>query len=256
MGAGRRAIMATAHERKVQPAMMQTRGRSARMEKAYDRMALEFGVPATTERFTAAGVYDKTGLLTIIALVTGAVGYATQSAGLALLGILGGAVLALVGIFKPGTARVVAPLYAVAEGLALGAITAAYATGSSGVAPLAIIFTGAIFIAALVVFRSGLVRVTPKFVSMTLMGGIGFLVVLVAGMLGLFPGLSSQTGLLVLGIVGLGLGVAYLFVDFDYIAVGEQRALPVEAEWYGALILMMSLVFVYINVLRILGRRR
>lgn len=236
--------------------MMQTRGRSARLEKAYDRMALEFDVPSTVERFTAAGVFDKTGLLAIIALVTGAVGYATDSGGLALLGIVAGFVLAMIGIFRPATARVVAPLYAVAEGFALGAITATYATGSNGIAPLAVIFTGAVFVAALVVFRSGLVKVTPRFVSMTIVGGVGFLFVLLAGMLGLFPGLSSQTGLLVFGVIGVVLGVAYLFIDFNYVTVGEQRGLPAEAEWYGALMLMMSLVFVYINVLRILGSRR
>jgi uncharacterized YccA/Bax inhibitor family protein len=150
----------------------------------------------------------------------------------------------------------VAPLYAAAEGVALGAITASYATGSNGIAPLAIIFTGGIFLGALAIFRSGLVKVTPRFVSMTMMATVGFLVVLVGGMLGLFPGLSSQTGLLVFGVIGVAIAVAYLFMDFNYVQVGEERALPVQGEWYAALMLMMSLVFVYINVLRILASRR
>lgn len=236
--------------------MMQTKGRSARMERAFDRMTAEYGPATDTRTFTAAGVYDKLGLLVILALVTGAVGYAVDSLALFVGGLVAGLILSLIGIFRPGSARIVAPLYAVAEGLALGTITAAFATGTSGIAPLAIIFTGAVFVAALVVFRSGLVKVTPKFVSMTIMAGFGFMVVLIAGMLGLFPGLNGQTGLLVFGVVGLVIAVAYLFIDFNYVAVGEQRGLPVEGEWYGALILMMSLVFVYINVLRILASRR
>ncbi|HEY2429774.1 MAG TPA: Bax inhibitor-1/YccA family protein [Acidimicrobiales bacterium] len=238
--------------------MMQTQGRSARMERAYDRLSAEYGGPGTisAERFTAAGVYDKVGLLVILALVTGAIGYATASIGLFWLGLVGGLVFSLVGIFRPRTAPVMAPLYALAEGLALGALTAAYAVGSNGIAPLAIIFTGGVFLTALVIFRSGLVKVTPKFVSMTLMASVGFLLVLLGGWLGLFPGLNSQTGLLVFGIIGVVIGVAYLFIDFNYVEVGEQRGLPVEGEWYGALMLMMSLVFVYINVLRILASRR
>jgi uncharacterized YccA/Bax inhibitor family protein len=236
--------------------MMQTQGRSARMERAYDRLTAEYGPATATEHFTAAGVYDKVGMLVVIALVTGAVGYATDSGALALLGIVGGLVLSLIGIFRPHTAPVVAPLYAAAEGVALGAITASYATGSNGIAPLAIIFTGGIFLGALVIFRSGLVKVTPRFVSMTMMATVGFLVVLVGGMLGLFPGLGSQTGLLVFGVIGVAIAVAYLFMDFNYVQVGEERALPVQGEWYAALMLMMSLVFVYINVLRILASRR
>jgi uncharacterized YccA/Bax inhibitor family protein len=88
------------------------------------------------------------------------------------------------------------------------------------------------------------------------MAGFGFLAVLIAGMLGLFPGLSSQSGLLVVGVIGVVIGVMYLFIDFNAVQLGEQRRLPVEAEWYGALILMMSLVFVYINVLRVVASRR
>ncbi len=238
-----------------------TRDRSARMERAYDRVAVAYATPAGVENldvetYTAAGVYDKLGLLVVLALATGAVGYATASTGLLLLGLFGGLVLAMVGIFRPTAARIVAPLYALAEGLCLGALTALYATGSKGVAPLAIVFTAAVFLGALVVFRSGLVKVTPRFVSMTVMAGFGFLAVLIAGMFGLFHGLASQSGLLVIGVIGVVIGVMYLFIDFNAVQVGEQRRLPVEAEWYGAFTLMMSLVFVYINVLRIVASRR
>jgi len=235
---------------------IQMGNRSARMERAYDRMGAAYGSSVAVERYTAAGVYAKLGMLVLLALGTGAVGYAVDSTGLLMLGLFAGLGLALVGIFRPTAARVVAPLYALAEGLCLGSITALYATGSHGVAPLAIVFTGAVFLAALVVFRSGLVKVTPRFVSMTLIAGFGFLVVLMAGLLGLFPGLSSQSGLLVVGVIGVVIGVMYLFIDFNAVAIGEQRQLPVEAEWYGALILMMSLVFVYLNVLRIIASRR
>jgi uncharacterized YccA/Bax inhibitor family protein len=239
---------------------MQTVDRSPRMERGFDRLTdaypSDLRDPATTT-FTAAGVYDKVGLMVVLAMVTGTIGYFSNNVGLILLGFVAGLVLSLVGIFKPATARIVAPLYALAEGLALGGITAYYATGNNGLVPLAIIFTAGIFVAALVIFRSGLVKVTPKFVSMTIMASFGFLLVLLGLMLGLpIPGLSGAGGLAVLGVFGVAIGVMHLFIDFNYIQIGEQRRLPVAGEWYGALILMMSLVFVYINVLRILGRRR
>jgi uncharacterized YccA/Bax inhibitor family protein len=238
--------------------MMATAARPKRMENSFQRIQETYPVvPGRT--FTAAGVYDKTGILVVLALITGLVSYLANFGWVAIIGAaLVGFVLAMVGIYKPATAKFVAPLYALVEGIALGGITAAYATTSgSGIVPLAIIFTGGIFLGALVVFRSGLVKITPKFASMTLMALIGFLLVGIALALGLpVPGLSNSSTLLIFGVFGVIIGVACLFMDFNYIQIGEQRHLPAEGEWSGALMLMVSLVFVYLNVLRILGRRR
>ena len=100
-------------------------------------------------------------------------------------------------------------------------------------------------------------KVTPKFVTMTLMAAFGFFLVSLALLFGLpVPGLSGAGGLAVLGVFGVAIGVAFLFVDFSYIQIAEDRRYSADGEWFGALLLMTSLVFVYINVLRILGRRR
>jgi uncharacterized YccA/Bax inhibitor family protein len=240
------------------PMSMQTVDRSPRMERGFGRLIDDYPVtPATTRTFTAAGVYDKVGLLVVLALATGTVGYFSNNNGLILLGIVAGLVFSLVGMFKPTTAKFMAPLYALAEGLALGGITAYYATGNTGIVPLAIIFTGGIFLGALVVFRSGLVKITHKFVSMTLMALVGFFLVSLALAFGLHvPGLSGSGGLAVFGVIGIVIGIMTLFIDFNYVQIGEQQRLPAEGEWYAALLLMVGLVFVYINVLRVLGRRR
>jgi uncharacterized YccA/Bax inhibitor family protein len=231
--------------------------RSPRMERAFDRMTDAYPLQPEAGTFSAARVYDKVGLMVVLALVTGTYSYIANNNALVVLGLITGFVLSMVGIFRPATAKIVAPLYALAEGLALGGITAYYAT-SSGMVPLAIIFTGGIFLGAMAVFRTGLVKVTPKFASMTFIALIGFLVTFIAvQVLGLpVPGLAGAGGMVVFGVFGIALGVACLFMDFSYIQMGEQRRLPADGEWYGALMLMISLVFVYINVLRVLGRRR
>jgi len=231
--------------------------RSARMEQAFDRMGEAYGVVAEAEPFSAVGVYDKVAFLAVLALLSGTVGYLAAGPGLIMLGIFAGLGLSLLGVFRPATARFVAPLYALAEGLALGGITSYYAVQSHGIAPAAILFTGGIFVGALVLFRTGIVKVTPRLVSMTIIASFGFLAVLVASAFGLsFPGLGGQGGMLLIGVIGVVIGVLYLFIDFDYIQHGEGRALPAQAEWYAALTVMMSIVFIYLNVLRMLGNRR
>jgi uncharacterized YccA/Bax inhibitor family protein len=238
---------------------MQAPARSPRYDRAFDRLTAEYPVQPGAATFTAAGVYDKVGLLVVLTLITGTYSYFANNGGLILLGIFAGLGFSLIGMFKPATAKFMAPLYALAEGLALGGITAYYtsATGSSGLVPMAIIFTGGIFLGALVIFRSGLVKVTPRFVSMAMMAAIGFLAVWLATAFGLpIPGLGGSGGMALLGVFGVAIGVMFLFIDFNYVQASEQRQMPAEGEWLGALMLMTSLVFVYINVLRILGRRR
>jgi uncharacterized YccA/Bax inhibitor family protein len=236
---------------------MQTAERSPRLERGFSRLTDEYPMQPGAATFTAAGTYDKLAILVVLAMLTGAYGYFSPNNGLMILGIVAGLVFSLVGIFKPSTAKFMAPLYALAEGLALGGITAYYATGNNGIVPLAIIFTTGIFLTALVLFRTGLVRVTHKFVTMAMMAAGGFFLVLLATAFGLnIPGLGGSGGELIIGVVGVGIGVMFLFIDFNYVQVSEQRQLPVQGEWLGALLLMTSLVMVYINVLRILGRRR
>ncbi|GAC1312698.1 MAG: hypothetical protein NVSMB12_03170 [Acidimicrobiales bacterium] len=236
---------------------MRTTDRSARMERAFDRIDGSYRTSPALESFTAAGVYDKLGLLVLIALFAGAFGYLAASPGIIFAGIIGGFVLGMIGIFRPAHAKLVGPLYSIAEGVALGGITSFYSAGTSGIAPMAIIFTAGVFVAALVLFRTGIVKVTPRFMSVTLMALAGFFLVAIATMFGMpLPGIAGLSGFGVFGAIGVFIGVMALFIDFNYVQVGEERMLPAEAEWYAALSLMMSLVFVYLNVLRMLGGRR
>jgi uncharacterized YccA/Bax inhibitor family protein len=236
---------------------MQTTDRPRGRGAAYRRLNDAFPLQPGGKEFTAAGVYDKVGLLTVLALITGVYGYLSGYSALILPAILVGFGLAMLGRFMPTTAKFAAPAYALVEGYALGAITSYYAVGSNSIVPLAIIYTGGIFLGALIVFRSGLVKVTHRFVSMAMMAAVGFLCVLLASAFGLpIPGLSGSGGDLLIGVFGVIVGTMFLFIDFNFAQVSEQRRASAEGEWLGALLIMNALVLVYINVLGIMGRRR
>jgi uncharacterized YccA/Bax inhibitor family protein len=162
----------------------------------------------------------------------------------------------LIGQFKPQYVKVAAPIYAVAEGVVLGVVSRYYATVRGGIVPAAIVATSLLFIACLLVFRSGLVKVTPKFVQITSIAGLTLFGLYLASMFGLnFPGINDlgPKGM-IFGVIGLGIGLSYLFIDFDRIQKAEQsNSLSENAEWFLAFQLLLSLVMVYINVLRILG---
>lgn len=227
-------------------------------ERSYERLSVTYPLVGGAERFTAAGVYDKlAGLLFVVAL-SAAVG-AFFLPGAAILGLLLVALgSSLAGIFKPNLARICAPVYAVAEGAVLGYISRVYAEEAGGTVPLAILFTAAVFVGCLAAFRSGLVRVTPRFLTMTMVATFALFAVFLASLIGLpIPGVQDvgTTGL-IFGVIGLGVGVLNLFVNFAAIQDMEERGADAQGEWFGALILLTSLVLVYISILRILGSSR
>jgi|SRR5579862_9412768 len=227
---------------------------SPRMQKAFRRGAGDFTV--TDGRvFTAAGAFDKTAILVVLAIATGLIGYASNNGLLIFGGAIVGIVCYYVGLFRPQMARIMGPIYALGEGLALGSLTRYYATGNTEIVPAAVIFTGGIFLAALFIFRTGLIKVTRRFMTMTLMAAVGFILVSLAQAFGIVS-LNSAGDNLVIGAIGVVIGVMFLFVDFNFIQQAEKAQLPEQMEWFGAMILMAGLVWVYINVLRILGRRR
>jgi uncharacterized YccA/Bax inhibitor family protein len=227
-------------------------------ERSYERLTTTYPLQAGTEPFRAAGVYDKlAGLLFVVAL-SAAVGAFVVRGPAVLVLLLVAVGSSLIGIFKPNTARVCAPIYAVAEGAVLGYISRYYAEDASGVVPIAILFTAAVFVGCLLAFRSGLVRVTPRFLTMTMVASFGLFAVFLASLIGLpIPGLDDvgPRGM-IFGVIGLGVGVLNLFVDFAAIQDMEERGADSKGEWFGALILLTSLVLVYISILRILGASR
>ncbi len=237
---------------------------STQMDTAFKRIGTEYrpgwgGEPPTryahpVATFRASRAYDKLIGLTIVALVAAVAGWAVVPVGVAWVALVAAFVVVLVSWFRMRWAKVLAPTYAVLEGVGLGAISSAYATLGHGIVPMAIVFTAAVFVAALALYRTGLVRVTPRMMSMAMMGAFGIMAVSVLSLFIGLPGVNSfgRFGL-IFGILCIAVAVLNLFNDFAWVDRSEQAGLPADAEWASALAMLTALVLVYLSMLRILA---
>jgi uncharacterized YccA/Bax inhibitor family protein len=238
----------------------------------YDAAALNqlYQAPSATTAQTGRLTYDDVivkagGLLTVVVVMAALTWVLVPPAKLLpvmIVGALVGFVLGLVNSFKnsPSPALIVA--YGAAEGVFIGGISNLYNQQWNGVVLQAVLATTATFAACLVLFRSGRVRVTPKFTRWLLIGMVGYLVFSVANVLlqvfnvggaGTFgPLRSGGLGVLV-GLFAVGLAAAMLIVDFDSIKRGVEQGVPAKFAWTAAFGLVVTLVWMYLEFLRLLA---
>lgn len=214
---------------------------------------------AAERPITIDDVVLKTGLSIATALVTGVLTVLSGLYALALPAFLVGFVLSLVLIFKPQWAK--APLvlaYSAVEGVALGGITGVFENFYHGIAVQAVVGTAGVFLGMLVVYKTGAVRVTPRF-TRWLMGALVGVVVLmlfdfVLGMFGVTTGLREGGPLgIVFSIVIIGVAAFSLLLDFDQADRAIRSGAPAGFAWYVAFGLMTTLVWLYIEILRLLS---
>lgn len=178
------------------------------------------------------------------------------------IGALGGFVVAMVTVFKKEWAAVTAPIYAVLEGLFIGAVSAQLEVAFPGIVIQAAGLTFGTLIAMLLVYQSGLIKVTDNFRMgiAAATGGIAlfYIVMMVLSLFGLHPSFFYSTSLLSIGISLFIVGIAALnlVIDFDFIVQGARMSVPKYMEWYGAFALMVTLVWLYIELLRLLSKLR
>lgn len=217
---------------------------------------------------TFRGTLNKFGLLFILVMATAffvwneaSVGNNVQ--GYVMGGAIGGLVLALVIMFKQEWAPILAPAYALAEGLLVGGISAiyndAFATVAPGIVMQAVTLTFGTAIAMYLLYSFGIIKVTQRFKSIMFaaMGGI-LLFYLITFLLSLFgvpvTGLH-QGSLLSIGIsiVITGIAALSLLLDFDRIEQGAAMGAPKQMEWFCAFGLLVTMVWLYVEILRLLG---
>ena len=222
------------------------------------------------ETMTLAGAANKTGMLLLLATITAAwawsqaftpAGELAPGFGVYLWGgLIGGFVIAMVTVFKKEWAPVTAPLYALVEGFFLGAISAMFNHMYDGIVIQAVMLTFGTLFAMLFAYRTGLVKVTEKFrlgvVAAT--GGIMlvYLASIVMGFFGVQMPMIHESGMIGIGfsLFVVVIAALNLVLDFDLIETGVEQGAPRYMEWYGAFALMVTLVWLYIEFLRLLAK--
>jgi uncharacterized YccA/Bax inhibitor family protein len=180
--------------------------------------------------------------------------------GLLVGSVIGGFVLAMITTFKPTWAPWTSPVYAALEGVFLGALSRVVEMRYPGIAIQAVALTGGVTFVMLFVYVTGLIRVTGKLVgAVTAATGaiaLVYLASMVAGMFGYqFPLIHSSGGFgIAFSVFVVGLAAFNLLLDFDQIERWSRGGVPKSMEWYGAFGLMVTLVWLYLEVLRLLRK--
>jgi uncharacterized YccA/Bax inhibitor family protein len=207
---------------------------------------------------TIDDVVSRTGLLLLIVLATGGVAWGLNLGwGVAFAAMLVGFGLAMVNTFKRSVSPGLVLAYAAVEGVFLGAISHALEYRYPGVVLQAVVGTGVAFGVMLALYRSGRIRVTPRFTKVLLGAGLAYLVLmlgnLVLRMFGTgFNAWGGGLGLLTAGI-GIVLACLFLTLDFDMVDQSIRAGVPEQEAWRAAFGLMVTLVWLYFEMLRLIS---
>jgi uncharacterized YccA/Bax inhibitor family protein len=221
-------------------------------------------------RMTLGGTVNKTGILLVCAFATAAWVWHLflQSRDMAdvspylLLGAFGGFIMAMVTVFKKEWSPVTAPLYALLEGLVLGGLSAIFDFRYPGIAFQAVGLTFGTLFVLLLAYSSGMIKVTQKFRLGVIAATGGIMLFYFAEMILSFFHIQF---LAVNGSGPLGIGISLfvvviaslnLVLDFDFIEQGVAFGAPKYMEWYGAFGIMVTLVWLYLEILRLLSKLR
>jgi len=229
---------------------------------------------SASEVMTVNGTVNKTALMLLLVVASAvftwnkffdAVSVGSQ-AGISavmpwvIVGGIGGFITVLVTVFRPQSSGISAPVYAVFEGLLLGGLSAIFESMYTGIVMRAVALTLAVFAAMLFLYRSGIIKVTRKFMMGVFAATAGialvYLISFIAGFFGANLGFlygnsnfSIGFSLFVVGIAALN-----LVLDFSFIERAAASGAPKYMEWYGAFGLMVTLVWLYLEILRLLSK--
>ena len=229
------------------------------------------GLPgAIGETMTLEGTVNKTGILLLCTIGTAAwtwhlamnpdtlpIDYL-----LLLVGAIGGFIVAMVTIFRKSWSPVTAPVYALLEGLVLGGLSATLELRYPGIAIESVCLTFGTLLVLLMAYRSGMIKVTQRFrLGVVAATGAIFLFYVAEILLGFFG--IHFTAVNGSGPIGIGISLVIvavaalnLVLDFDFIERGVAASAPKYMEWYGAFGLMVTLIWLYLEMLRLMAKLR
>lgn len=218
---------------------------------------------------TVAGTINKTALLLALLVASAAVGWAAsegptedsfQFPALAIVGVIVGLGCVIGLSFRPRWAKVLGPVYALAQGFFVGAVSRAYETLQGGIVLQAIGGTIAVFAVMLMLYRTNVIKVTDRFRRIVVGATLGimalYLVSIVMNLFGASVGFINEPSALGIGFSVLVCAIAAfnLALDFDFIEKGAQMRLAKDYEWVAAVGLLVTLVWLYLEILRLLAK--
>lgn len=218
---------------------------------------------------TIQGACLKTGFLLLLALVSALVtwnlvinGFTDKASMLAFGGIIVGFIAVICASFKKQFSYIIAPIYALAEGLSLGAISAVYNNYANGIVIQAVLATLITLFAMLFLYSSGLIKVTKTFLKVVYIATASIFVFYLITTLAYYfkitflaPLVGAYDNVFVICAV-IVVAAFNLIVDFYFIEQGANSFFPKYMEWYSALGLMVTIVWLYIEFLRLFSKRR
>ena len=230
------------------------------------------------QMMTVNGTIGKTAVLFVLLLLSAAVGWSRTGEptvgedgqlnysipALAWVGVIVGFGLCMVLMFKPHLAKFLAPAYAIAEGFFVGALSRMYETFYDGIVVQAAGATIAVFGVMLFLYRARIIKVTERFRTIVISATIGIMVFYgVCFLIQLFAGSDSVSFLASPSLLGIsfsvfvaGIAAMNLALDFDFIERGAKMGLEKNFEWYGAFGLLVTIVWLYLEMLRLLSKLR
>jgi uncharacterized YccA/Bax inhibitor family protein len=248
----------------------------ATFEKAAQEWAPPTGQPHEidpSDRMTFGGTLASTAVLLVLLVAAGAVGWMSVDRptnefetltipGWFWLPLIGGLGVAFLTVFKPHLARFTAPLYAVLQGLVVGTISAIYDYQFSGIVLQAVGLTIGVIGIMLFLYATRIIKVTEK-LRMGIVAATGavcliYIVSLVANLFGADVPYIHDNGLIGIGfsLAVVGIAAFNLLLDFDLIEAGVAKGAPSYMEWYASFGLLVTIVWLYLEMLRLLSKIR
>jgi len=215
-----------------------------------------------SERMTLDGTVNKTGILLGLCFIGAIISWNIPNPFFIVGGALVGFGLAIYTSFVPRNAGITAPIYAFVEGLFLGGVSLMFEVQYPGIAIQAIGLTFGTLASLLFFYKSGLIKPTENFRLMIFSATFGimilYLVSIVMSFFGSGIGFIHSNGIFGIGfsLFVVSIAALNLVLDFDFIEQGSENNQPKFMEWYGAFSLMVTLIWLYLEILRLLAKLR